>query len=211
MLIVNNWWEKKRAEIKKKVRQRFQHTSPMATTDLRKIVLNSGVGKAAIKNIENLKKTQQALQEIAFGQKSKLTYAYKSIVGFKLRQGTPIGCKVVLRGKKIWDFLFNLINLNLPSIASFSGISVQKFDQHRRYYFKKEPNSTLKKVEKVQSWNYNFGIEDLNIFPSVPYDLTFENQGIQVTLVFKSGNKEENIYFLRCLGFPFAEKEILPH
>lgn len=73
----------------------------MATTDLKKIVLNSGVGKAAIENKENLKKTQQALQEIAFGQKSKLTYAHKSIVGFNLRQGNPIGCKVTLRGKKI--------------------------------------------------------------------------------------------------------------
>jgi len=62
-------------------------------------------------------------------------------------------------------------------------------------------------MEKVRSRNYNFGIEDLNIFPSVPYDLTFKNQGLQVTLVFKSGNKTENTYFLSCLGFPFAEKE----
>lgn len=95
----------------------------------------------------------------------------------------------------------------MPLVTNFQGISAQKFDQHRRYYFKKGADSALKKMEKIQSRNYSLGIEDLNIFPTVPYDLTFKNQGLQVTFVFKSGNKEENIYFLSCLGFPFAEKE----
>jgi len=208
-IIVNNWWEKKRTQIKKKAEEKFKHTSPMAVTDLEKVVLNSGVGRAAIKDKKNLESTRQALREIALGQKPVLTYARKSIVGFNLRQGVPIGCKATLRKKKAWDFLFNLINLNFPLITNFRGISTRKFDQHRRYYFKKGEDSTLKKMEKVQSRNYNFGIEDLNIFPSVPYDLTFKNQGLQVTLVFKSGNKTENAYFLSCLGFPFVEKETL--
>lgn len=208
-IIVNNWWEKKRTEIKKEVGEKFKHTSPMAVTDLEKIVLNSGVGRAAVKDKKNLESTRQALREIALGQKPVITYAHKSIVGFNLRQGIPIGCKVTLRKKKAWDFLFNLINLNFPLITNFQGFSTRKFDQHRRYYFKKGEDSTLKKMEKVQSRNYNFGIEDLNIFPSVSYDLTFKNQGLQVTLVFKSGNKTENTYFLSRLGFPFAEKETL--
>jgi large subunit ribosomal protein L5 len=173
----------------------------MATTDLEKVVLNSGVGKAATKDRKCLENTQKALREIAFGQKPVLTRARKSIMGFGLRQGIPIGCKVTLRKKKAWDFLFNLINLNLPLITNFQGIPLHKFDEQRRYYFEKG-----KKLEKVCSRNYNFGIEDLNIFPNVPYDLTFRNQGLQVTLVFKSPHRTENIYFLSCLGFPFVKK-----
>jgi large subunit ribosomal protein L5 len=189
-------------EVKKKVGTKFKHASPMETTDLEKVVLNSGVGEAAIKDKKYLENTQLALREIALGQKPVPTYARKSIVGFGLRQGIPIGCKVTLRRKKAWDFLFNLINLNLPLITNFRGVSAQKFDRQRRQYFKKG-----EKTEKVQSRNYNFGIEDLSIFPNVPYDLTFKNQGLQVTLVFKSSNQEENTYFLSCLGFPFTEKE----
>src|SRR4051812_36368877 len=101
MLIVNNWWETKRKEIKKTTGKKFQHTSPMQTTDIEKIVLNSGVGRAALKDKKNLEITRQALREIALGQKPTLTYSRKSIVGFNLRQGIPIGCKVTLRKKKV--------------------------------------------------------------------------------------------------------------
>ena len=174
----------------------------MQTTDIEKVVLNSGVGEAAIKDKSCVEKTRQAFQEISLGQKPVPTYSRKSVVGFNLRQGIPIGCKITLREKRAWDFLFNLVNLNLPLISNFQGISVRKFDQYRRYHFEKG-----KKIERVHSRNYNFGIEDLNIFPTVPYDLTFKNQGLQVTIVFKSAHQVENIYFLSCLGFPFAEKE----
>ena len=111
-----------------------------------------------------------------------LTHAKKSITTFKLRQGMPIGCKVTLRKKEAWDFLFNLINLNLPKISNLQGFSTKKFDRNG---------------------NYNLGINDLNIFPSVPYDLTFKNQGIQISIVFKSNSVEENTFLLRELGFPF--------
>jgi len=98
----------------------------------------------------------------------------------------PIGCKVTLRKKKAWNFLFELININLPLITNFQGISAKKFDR---------------------MGNYNVGIDDLNIFPTVPYDLTFKNQGLQITIVFKSSSSEENTYFLSLLGFPFKKKE----
>src|SRR5206468_1645683 len=113
-----------------------------------------------------------------------LTYSRKSITTFKLREGMPIGCKVTLRKKRAWNFLFDLINFNLPLIANFQGFSQKKFDR---------------------DGNYNLGVDNLNIFPTVPYDLTFKNQGLQITIVFKSLSTEENIYFLNLLGFPFKE------
>jgi large subunit ribosomal protein L5 len=96
----------------------------------------------------------------------------------------PIGCKVTLRKKKAWDFLFNFININCPRIANFRGFSPNKFDR---------------------GGNYNLGIDNLNIFPTVPYDLTFKNQGIQITVVFKSNSSEENKRFLDLLNFPFEK------
>jgi len=159
----------------------------MQTTDIKKIVLNSGVSQA-VSNKQFLENTEKALTQVAHGQKPVLTYARKSIVGFKLREGMPIGCKVTLRKKRAWDFLFELININLPSITNFQGFSMKKFDQ---------------------KGNYNLGINDLNIFSTVPYDLTFKNQGVQITIVFKSYSVEENSYFLSCLGFPFKEKKKL--
>jgi large subunit ribosomal protein L5 len=185
MLIVNDWWETKRKEIKKTVGEKFQHTSPMETTDIEKIVLNSGVSQAT-SNKQLLDNTEKALIQISHGQKPVITYARKSVTGFKLREGMPIGCKVTLRKKRAWDFLFELININLPLIANFQGFSNKKFDQ---------------------KGNYNLGLDDLNIFPTVPYDLTFKNQGVQITIVFKSSSSEENSYFLGLLGFPFKEKE----
>ena len=184
MLILNNWWETKRTEVKKLVQEKFQHSSPMQTTDIEKIVLNSGVGQA-IGDKKFLENTEKALVRIAQGQKPILTHARKSIITFKLREGMPIGCKVTLTEKKAWNFLFELININLPSIANFQGLSTKKFDR---------------------DGNYNFGVDSLSIFPVVPYDLTFKNQGLQITIVFKSNLAEENAYFLSLLGFPFEKK-----
>jgi len=103
----------------------------------------------------------------------------------KLREGVAIGCKATLRNKKAWDFLFDLINISFPRIANFQGFSSKKFDK---------------------AGNYNLGVDNLNIFSTVPYDLTFKNQGVQITIVFKSSSTEENTYFLNLLGFPFKEK-----
>lgn len=183
MLIINNWWETKRKEVKKSVGEKFSHTSPMQVTDIEKIVLNSGVGQA-VGDKKFLDNTEKSLIEIAKGQKPILTYARNSITSFKLREGMAIGCKVTLRKKRAWDFLFELISFNAPCIANFQGFSAKKFDK---------------------SGNYNLGINNLNIFPTVPYDLTFKNQGVQITIVFKSNSTEENTYFLSLLGFPFKE------
>ncbi|CAG8719598.1 7789_t:CDS:2, partial [Ambispora leptoticha] len=141
-------------EVKNEVGRKFKHSSPMQTTDIEKIVLNSGVSQA-VGNKQFLDNTEKALVQISHGQKPVITYARKSITGFKLREGMPLGC-----------------------------FSTKKFDQ---------------------KGNYNLGIDDLNIFSTVPYDLTFKNQGVQITVVFKSSSVEENSYFLGLLGFPFKE------
>ena len=96
----------------------------------------------------------------------------------------PIGCKLTLRREKAWNFLFNLINLSLPQKRSFRGLPAQSFDQQG---------------------NYNLGIDNLNIFPETAYNLTFKNQGCQITIVFSSLSLEENKYFLELLNFPFQE------
>jgi large subunit ribosomal protein L5 len=157
----------------------------MQATDIEKIVLNSGVSQA-INDKKMLENTEKALIRVAHGQKPITTHSRKSIIGFKLREGMPIGCKVTLRKKRAWNFLFELININLPLITNFQGFSVKKFDR---------------------AGNYNLGINDLNIFSTVPYDLTFKNQGVQITIVFKSASAEENSHFLSLLGFPFKEKK----
>ncbi|CAG8444237.1 16923_t:CDS:2 [Cetraspora pellucida] len=136
----------------------------MQTTDIEKIVLNSGVSQA-VNDKKTLETTEKALMLIAYGQKPVITYARKSITGFKLREGMPIA----------------------PEITNFQGFSEEKFDQ---------------------DGNYNLGINDLNIFFRVPYNLTFKNQGVQITIVFKSNSREENNHFLHLLGFPFKEKKI---
>jgi large subunit ribosomal protein L5 len=167
------------------VEESFKHTSPMQTTDIEKIVLNSGVSQA-VSYKKTLENTEKALIQVAHGQKPVRTHARKSIIGFKVREGMPIGCKVTLRKKRAWNFLFELININIPLITNFHGFSIKKFDR---------------------AGNYNLGINDLNIFSTVPYDLTFRNQGVQITIVFKSNSTEENSYFLKLLGFPFKEKK----
>jgi large subunit ribosomal protein L5 len=186
MLITNNWWEIKRQEVKKSLGEKFNHSSPMKTTDIEKIIINSGVSQAT-SNKDLLETTKKVVKQIAHGQEPVITLARKSVIGFKLREGTPIGCKVTLRKKRAWDFLFELINIDFPLIANFQGFSNKKFDKKGK--------------------NYSLGLNDLNIFPTVPYDLTFKNQGIQINIVFKSSSTEENTHFLNLLGFPFKENK----
>jgi large subunit ribosomal protein L5 len=99
----------------------------MQTTDIEKIVLNSGVGQA-VGDKKFLENTEKIIQQISQGQKPARTYAQKSIVSFKLREGMPIGCKSTLTKKRAWNFLFNLVNLNLPQVKNFQGLLTKSFD-----------------------------------------------------------------------------------
>lgn len=183
--IRNDWWEKKRKEIKEEIRKTYKINTE-EVTDIRKITLNSGVGKYAKKDIKNLEKTKECMSLIAFNRKPKVTKAKKSIKNFGvLREGESIGLMITLRRKEIWNFLFEMINISFPSIPNFRGFSKNKFDK---------------------TGNYTFGINNLDIFKSIDYNLTFQNQGLQISIDFSSSSKEQNELFLKLLKFPFAKE-----
>lgn len=184
-IFFNNWWEQERKKIRREILEKYNYSTLMKVTDIEKIVINSGVS-SSISDKSFLEKTEKAISIMSFGQKPVITLAKKSITNFKLRENVPIGCKVTLRRKKAWSFLFELINVDLIRIPNFRGISIKKFDKFG---------------------NLNFGISNLNIFPLIPYELIFKNQGIQITIVFKSSFIEENIFFLKLLSFPFEKKK----
>jgi len=174
-IIKNNWWL-----LRNEIREKMKEENVMNITNITKIVLNSGVGQ----DNDKLEKIKNIFYLISYGQKPTFTKAKKSIINFKLRKGTKIGCKLTLRKKKIWDFLFDLININFPRIPNFQGFSPEKFDSFG---------------------NYSFGIKNLNIFPTVPYEFILKNQGLQITIVFKINCKKKNKKFLNLLNFPFVQ------
>lgn len=183
-VILNNWWAVKRPEVKKQIFGELKHSSPAKTTDIEKIVLNMGVGQATT-NEKFLENSFKALTQIAQGQKPVITKARKSIINFKLREGMKVGCMVTLRRERAFSFLFELININLALINNFRGFSKKKFDR---------------------MGNYHFGVSETYNFPAIPYDLTFKNQGLQISIVFKSKRVEENYRFLELLAFPFSKE-----
>jgi large subunit ribosomal protein L5 len=112
-----------------------------------------------------------------------VTRARKSIANFKLRQGMPIGCRVTLRGERMWDFLDRLISVALPRVRDFRGVPARSFDGRG---------------------NYTLGIRDLLIFPEVDYNKVEKTKGLNITIVTTAGNDERALYLLRELGMPFA-------
>lgn len=180
MLKVENWQIDKQKLIKDSSMEKFSFTSPERVTKIEKIVISSAVSQATT-NKQLLDNTATALNKIT-GQKPIINKAKRSVTAFKLREGMPIGCRVTLRGKKAWNFLFKLILLYIPRIRDLRGISPSGFDKNG---------------------NYNMGVSDLTIFHEVPYDLIFKNQGLQINIVFSSKEKVENKYLLDLLNFPF--------
>lgn len=180
-IVKNDWWINKRLEVKKIVQKELGWISSMQTTDIEKIVLNTGVKIAKDQSL--LEKAKRAMEEISQGQKPAPTKAHKSIISFKIRKGMIIGYKVTLRRKRAWNFLFELINVNLPLINNFRGISRKNFDKFG---------------------NLNLGLNNLNTFPTIPFDL--RNCGLQITIVFSSNNLVENALFLESFKFPLQKK-----
>jgi large subunit ribosomal protein L5 len=140
-----------------------------------------GVGEA----IQNIKILDDAVEELAAlaGQKPTITRAQKSIAAFKLRQGMPIGCRVTLRGHRMWEFLDRLITIALPRVRDFRGVPSKSFDGRG---------------------NYTLGIRDHLIFPEVDYNKVEKPKGMNITIVTTAGNDERALYLLRELGMPFA-------
>ena len=162
--------------------EKFNYTSVMQTPKVDKIVINMGVGDA----VSNTKNLDKAVEELALisGQKPIITKAKKSIAGFRLREGMPIGCKVTLRGERMYEFLDKLVSVSLPRVRDFQGISKKSFDGRG---------------------NYTLGVKEQLIFPEVDYDLVDKVRGMDIVIVTTANTDEEGRELLTQLGMPFQK------
>ena len=158
----------------------FRYTSIMAVPRLEKVILNMGLGEA-IFNIKVLDKGVEELSLIA-GQRAVVTKSKRSIAGFKLREGMPIGCMVTLRRDKMYDFLDKLFNVALPRVRDFRGLSNKIFDGRA---------------------NCTIGIKEHIIFPEIDYDKIDKIKGLNITIVTDAKTDEEGYFLLKLLGMPF--------
>lgn len=162
--------------------KKFDYKSVMEVPRVEKIVINMGIGEA----ISNPKVLDEAVAELAqiTGQAPVITKAKKSIANFKLREGMPIGCKVTLRGEKMYEFLDRLVNLALPRVRDFRGVSATAFDGRG---------------------NYSLGIKEQIIFPEIEYDKIDKVRGMDVIIVTTAKTDEESRELLRQFGMPFQK------
>ncbi len=176
--------EKYKAEVVPAMQSQFGYKNPMMMPKIVKVVINIGVGDAKADS----KFIDAAVAELAMisGQKPMVKKAKKSIANFKLREGTPVGCCVTLRGTRMWEFLDRLMNLTLARIKDFQGVSRTSFDGRG---------------------NYNLGLKEQLIFPEINYDKVVKLRGMNITIVTTAGTDEEAFVMLEKLGMPFAHAE----
>ena len=169
-------------EIKDAMQKKFEYKNEMQIPKLDKIVINMGVGEAK----ENRKVLDTAVKDLETitGQKAVVTRAKNSVANFKLREGQPIGCKVTLRGEKMYEFLDRLVNLALPRVRDFRGVNPNAFDGRG---------------------NYSLGIKEQLIFPEIEYDKIDKDRGMDIIFVTTAKTDEEARELLRFLGMPFAQ------
>ncbi|MGI6452871.1 MAG: 50S ribosomal protein L5 [Syntrophomonadaceae bacterium] len=173
-------YELYKKEITPKMIEKFNYNNVMQVPKIEKIVINIGVGEA----IQNPKALDGAVNDLVAisGQKPIITRGKKSIAGFKLREGMAIGCKVTLRGERMYDFLDRLMNLALPRVRDFRGVSPQAFDGRG---------------------NYSLGIKEQTIFPEIEYDKIDKSRGMEVVIVTTAKTDEEARELLKLMGMPF--------
>jgi len=164
------------------LQQRFNYANVMQVPKLEKITLNMGVGAA----IQNPKLLENAVEELTLmaGQRAVITRAKKSVSAFKVRTGMAIGCKVTLRQERMYEFFNRLVNLVLPQIRDFRGLSPDSFDGRG---------------------NYSLGLQEQIIFPEIDYDKVSEVRGLNITIVTTARTDEEGRELLRLMGMPFRE------
>lgn len=169
-----------RQDLIPKLMERFSYKNVMQVPQLSKIVLNMGLGEA----IQNIKILDSAVDELALiaGQRPVVTRARKSIASFKLRAGVSIGCRVTLRGERMYDFFTKLVNIALPRVRDFRGVSAKAFDGRG---------------------NYSLGIKEHIIFPEIDYDKIDKIKGLNVTVVTTAQTDEEGKELLKLMGMPF--------
>ncbi len=169
-------------EIVKSLMEKFNYSSVMEVPTIEKIVINMGVGDA----VSNSKVLDDAVNELTqiTGQKPIVTKAKKSIAGFKLREGMPIGCKVTLRGEKMYEFLDKLVSVSLPRVRDFRGVSRDSFDGRG---------------------NYTLGIKEQLIFPEIDFDKVNKIRGMDIVIVTTANSDQEARELLGQLGMPFQK------
>ena len=169
-------------EIAPALQQKFAYTNVMQIPKVDKIVINMGVGEA----VQNAKAIDSALGDLMkiTGQKPIVTKAKKSIAAFKLREGMPIGCKVTLRGQRMYEFMDRLLNVALPRVRDFRGVSAKAFDGRG---------------------NYTLGIKEQLIFPEMEYDKIDKLRGMDVVFVTTAKTDEEARELLRGFGMPYRD------
>ena len=179
---MNRLQEKYNTEVKANLMKKFGFTSSMECPKLVKIVINMGVGEA-VANPKALEEAAAELTSIA-GMKPVITKAKKSIANFKLREGMPIGCKVTLRGERMYEFFDKLVSISLPRVRDFRGVSNTAFDGRG---------------------NYTLGVKEQIIFPEIQYDKVNKLRGMDIVIVTSAKNNEEAKALLTELGMPFAK------
>jgi large subunit ribosomal protein L5 len=179
---MNRLQERYKSEIVPSLVEKFNYTSVMEVPKIEKIVINMGVGDA----VSNSKVLDTAVEELTTiaGQKPVITRAKKSIAGFKLREGMPIGTKVTLRGQRMYDFLDKLVSVSLPRVRDFRGISKKAFDGRG---------------------NYTLGIKEQLIFPEIDYDKVNKVRGMDIVIVTTANTDEEARELLTQAGMPFQK------
>lgn len=174
--------ERYKNEVVPEMMKKFNYKSVMEVPKLEKVVINMGVGEA----IQNPKDLDSAVEELAIisGQRPIVTKAKKSIAAFKVRAGMRIGCKVTLRGNRMYAFLDKLFNVVLPRIRDFRGLSSKSFDGRG---------------------NYSLGLKEQLIFPEIKYDKVDKIKGMDITIVTTAKADEEARYFLKLMGLPLRD------
>ena len=179
---MNRLQEKYVKEVTPALVEKFQYTSIMQAPKVEKVVINMGIGDA-IQNPKALEEAVAELTQIA-GQKPVVTKAKKSIANFKLREGMSIGCKVTLRGEKMYEFLDKLFNISLPRVRDFRGVSKTAFDGRG---------------------NYTLGVKEQIIFPEINFDKVQIVRGMDIVIVTTANTNEEGYALLEGMGMPFQK------
>ena len=179
---MNRLQERYKNTVVETLTKQFGYTTVMQCPKIEKVVINIGVGEA-ISNPKVLDEAVAELTQIA-GQKPVITRAKKSIANFKLREGMPIGCKVTLRGERMYEFLDKLFNITLPRVRDFHGVSTTAFDGRG---------------------NYTLGVKEQIIFPEIQYDKVNKLRGMDIVIVTTANTNEEATALLKEMGMPFAK------
>ena len=178
--------ERFRAEVASTLQERLGLANPMQVPRLEKIVVNMGIGGA----VRDRKQVAGAMEELALitGQKPRLNRARKSVAGFRIRKGMPVGVSVTLRGDRMWEFFDRVMSIAIPRVRDFRGMKPTSFDGRG---------------------NYSFGFDEQLVFPEIHYDQVSETRGMDITICTTATGDEHARAFLSAFGFPFRVRDSL--